>query len=94
VEDQELHRSQRLLGLLLVDLEPPPPPLRKKLDQQGSFEATGLHETVPNFSPRGEHLIPKEPIISDLRVEALGLYNPPITELSVPIIVQVQPYVH
>jgi hypothetical protein len=25
-----------------VILEPPPPPLRQKLDQQGSFEATGL----------------------------------------------------
>jgi hypothetical protein len=36
----------------------------------------------------------EEPIISDLGVEALGLYNPPITDLSVPIVVQVQPYEH
>jgi hypothetical protein len=53
---------------------------------------TGLQETVPDSSPRGEHLILEEPIISDLRVEALGLYNPPITDLSVPIVIQVQPY--
>jgi hypothetical protein len=29
-----------------VTLEPPPPPLRRKLDQQGSFEATGLQTFV------------------------------------------------
>jgi hypothetical protein len=37
-------------------------------------------------------LILEEPIISDLRAQALGPYNPPITDLSMPIIVQVQPY--
>jgi hypothetical protein len=44
VEDSELLRSRRLLGLPLVILEPPPPPLRRKLDHQGSFEATGAFE--------------------------------------------------
>jgi hypothetical protein len=92
MEDQELRRSQRLLGLLPVNLEPPPPPLRRRLDQQGSFEATGPHETEPDPSPRGEHLIPEEPTIFDLRAEALGPYNPPITDLSTPIVVQVKPY--
>jgi hypothetical protein len=47
VEDSELLRSRRLLGLPLVILEPPPPPLRWKLDQQGSFEATGLPTIHP-----------------------------------------------
>jgi hypothetical protein len=42
VEDSELRRSRRLLALPSVILEPPPPPLRWRLDQQGSFEATGL----------------------------------------------------
>jgi hypothetical protein len=51
VEDPELRRSQRLLGLLPVILEPPPPPLRWKLDQQGSFEATGLQTIVPEQLP-------------------------------------------
>jgi hypothetical protein len=75
-----------------VDLAPPSPPRRKKLDQQGSFEATGLQEIVPDSSPRGENLIMEEPIISKIRAQALGLYNPLSTNLSVPIIVQVQPY--
>jgi hypothetical protein len=51
VEDLELRRSQRLLGLPSVILEPPPPPLRWKLDQQGSFEATGLQTIVPEQPP-------------------------------------------
>jgi hypothetical protein len=41
VEDLELRRSRRPLGLPPVILEPPPPPLRWKLDHLGSFEATG-----------------------------------------------------
>jgi hypothetical protein len=41
VEDSELRWSRRLLGLLPVILEPPLPPLRRKLDHLGSFEATG-----------------------------------------------------
>jgi hypothetical protein len=47
---------------------------------------------VPNPSSRGELSILEEPIISDLGAEALGPYNPPITDLSMPIIVQVLPY--
>jgi hypothetical protein len=44
VEDSELRWSRRILGLSPVILEPPPPPLRWKLDHQGSFEATGDFE--------------------------------------------------
>jgi hypothetical protein len=44
VEDSELRRSQRLLGLSPVILEPPLPPLRWKLDHLGSFEATGAFD--------------------------------------------------
>jgi hypothetical protein len=47
---------------------------------------------VPDSSSRREHLILEEPTISNLGAEALGLYNPSITDLSVPIIVQVHPY--
>jgi len=79
------------LGLPPIDLEPPRPLLRRKIDQQGSFETTGLLETVPDPSSRGEHLILEEPIIFYLGAEALGPYNPPITDLSMPI-VQVLPY--
>jgi hypothetical protein len=51
VEDPELRQSRRLLGLTLVILEPPLPPLRRKLDQQGSFEATRLQTIVPKQLP-------------------------------------------
>jgi hypothetical protein len=44
VEDSELHRSRRLLGLPPVILEPPLPPLRRKLDHQGSFKETGAFD--------------------------------------------------
>jgi hypothetical protein len=54
VEDSELHQSRRLLGLPPVILEPPPPPLRWKIDQRGSFEATEFqtieHEQLPEES--------------------------------------------
>jgi hypothetical protein len=89
VEDQELLWSRRILGLPPVDLEPPLPPLRRKLDQQGYIEATGLQETIPDSYPRGENFNLEEPIISNLRVEDIGSYNPPITDLLVPIVVQV-----
>jgi hypothetical protein len=51
VEDPELRRSRRLLDLPLVILELAPPPLRRKLDQQGSFKATGLQTIVPEQLP-------------------------------------------
>ena len=47
---------------------------------------------MPNPSLREEILFMEEPIISDLEAEALGPYNPPITDLSTPIIIQVLPY--
>jgi hypothetical protein len=37
-------------------------------------------------------LFPEEPTISNLGVESFGPYNPSITDLSMPIIVQVHPY--
>jgi hypothetical protein len=49
---------------------------------------------VPDPSSRGEHLILEEPFISNLGVESLGPYNPPITDLSTPIFIQVLPYEH
>jgi hypothetical protein len=51
VEDSELRRSRRLLGLPSVILEPPPPPLRRKLDQRGSFKATGCQTIEPKQLP-------------------------------------------
>jgi hypothetical protein len=34
----------------------------------------------------------EEPTISNLGAEAIGMYEPPITHLSTPIVVQVYPY--
>jgi hypothetical protein len=85
MEDHELRRSQRLLGLPPVTLEPPPPPLRRKLDQQGSFEATGSQEIVPD-----QH--PEELTVLDLGVKHFGLVETSTTDLSAPTIVLIHPY--
>jgi hypothetical protein len=57
VEDLELRQSRRLLGLPRVILEPLLPPLRWKLDQQGSFEETGLQTIVPEQIPEESTII-------------------------------------
>jgi hypothetical protein len=77
VGDPELHRSRRLLGLPPVTLEPPPPPLRQKLDQQGPFEATGLQTFVPKQ-------LPEESTTNIGSVEA------PTTDFLAPFIVPIQ----
>jgi hypothetical protein len=68
-----------------VTLEPPPPPLRQKLDQQGSFEVTGSQEIVPD-----QH--PEESTILDLGAKAFGLVETSTTDLSAPTIVLIHPY--
>jgi len=66
-------------------MEPPPPPLRRKLDQQGSFEATRSQEIVPN-----QH--PEELTILDLGVKYFGPVETPTTDLSTPLILPIYPY--
>jgi hypothetical protein len=83
VEDPELCRSRRLLGLPLVTLEPPPPPLRRKLDQQGYFEVTGLQTIVPEKPP-------EESTILDLEETSLGSVETPNTDFLAPFIVPIQ----
>jgi hypothetical protein len=85
MEDHKLCRSRRLLSLPSVTLELPPPPLRRKLDQQGSFEATGSQEIVPK-----QH--PEESTILDLGVQDFGLVETSTTDLSAPTIVLIHPY--
>jgi hypothetical protein len=85
VDDQELHWSRRLLGLFLVNLEPPLPQLRRKLDQQGSFEVIESQETVPDQPS-------EEPTISNLGEKSLGPSKTPTTDPLMPIIVQIYPY--
>jgi hypothetical protein len=52
----------------------------------------GPHETEPKPSLRGKNLILEEPSIFDLRAKSLCPYNPLITNLSVPIVIQVKCY--
>jgi hypothetical protein len=85
VEDHKLHRSRRLLGLPPVTLEPPPPPLRRNLDQQGSFEVTGSQEIVLD-----QH--PEELTILDLGAKYFGLFETSTTDLSASTIILVHPY--
>jgi hypothetical protein len=66
-------------------VEPPPPPLRRNLEQQGSFEATGSQEIVPD-----QH--PEESIVLDFGEKSLGPAKTSTTDLSVPIIVSIHPY--
>jgi hypothetical protein len=77
VEDPEIRWSRRILSLLPVTLEPPPPPLRQKLDQQGSFEATGLQTFVPEQ-------LPEESTTN------LGSVETPTTDFLAPFIVPIQ----
>jgi hypothetical protein len=85
VEDHWLRPSQRLLGLSLVTLEPPPPPLRRKLDQQGSFEAIGSQEIMPD-----QH--PEESTILDIGAKNFGLVETSTTDLSTPTIIPIHRY--
>jgi hypothetical protein len=82
VEDPELHRSRRLLGLPPVTLEPPWPPLRWKLDQQGSFEATGSQPIVLEHHP-------EESTILNLEETALGSVETPNTDFLAPFVLPV-----
>jgi hypothetical protein len=82
VEYPKLRRSRRLLGLPLVTLEPPPPPLRQKIDQQGSFEATGSQPIVPE-----QHL--EELTILDLEATALGSFETPTIDFLSPLIIPI-----
>jgi hypothetical protein len=83
VEDPELHWSRRLLGLPLVTLESPPPPLRRKLDQQGYFEVIGLQTIVPEQPP-------EESTILEVEATTLGLVETSTTDLLAPFIVPIQ----
>jgi hypothetical protein len=79
VEDSELHRSRRLLGLPPVILEPPPPPLRWKLDQQGSFEATELQTIEPEQ-------------LSEESITNIGLVETPTIDTWPSVIIPIQFY--
>jgi hypothetical protein len=47
---------------------------------------------MPDPYPRGENFISEEPTIYELGAEDPSPYNPLITDLSTPVIIQVDPY--
>jgi hypothetical protein len=59
------------------------PPLRRKLDQQGSFEAIGLQTIVPKQPP-------EESTILNLEETALGSVETPTIDILAPFIVPIQ----
>jgi hypothetical protein len=87
MEYPELHQSRRFPGLQSVTLDPQLPPLRRKLDQQGSFEVTRLQTIVPDQPP-------EESTILDLEATTLGLVETSTTDLLAPFIVPIQFYEH
>jgi hypothetical protein len=52
---------------------------------------TKPQEIVPEPTLRGEHSFLEEPTIFDLGAEDLDPYNPPINDLSVPLLIQLSP---
>jgi hypothetical protein len=74
-----------------VTLETTSPSLRRRLDQDVSFEGTGPHEVVLEYVPREYTLALEESIASNLEDEGFKPSNPPITDLSTPLLIQVVP---
>jgi hypothetical protein len=74
-----------------VTFEPASQSLRQRLDQDVSFEATGPHEVVLEYVPREYTLVMEESIASNLEDEGFKPSNPPITDLSAPLLIQVVP---
>jgi hypothetical protein len=72
-------------------LEPPPPPLRHRIDQEGSFEDTKPQETVLELALREYFPALEESIVSNLKTEGFRLANPSITNLSMPLLIHVVP---
>jgi len=91
VEDQHLCRSRRLQGLSPVTFEPPLPPFRHMLYQEGSFEATKPQEIVLEPTPIEYFPTPKDYIVSDLQTRGFRPSNHLITDLSTFLLIHIVP---
>ena len=77
----------------LITLEPPPPPQRRRLDTDGSFEPIGVSEFLGEPELRANHFYFNTVDIEDLQAdEFVRNFNPPLTKLNNPVIVQVRPF--
>ena len=72
---------------MLITLEPLPPPLRKRIEQEGLFEVIEPQEVMPEPTPRGYFSTPEEPTIFYLEAEALEPTNLLITDFLMLILI-------
>ena len=84
MEDQPIRRSLRLQNIPpLITLEPPPPPQRKRLDTDGSFEPIGVSEVLGEPELRANHLDLNTIEIEDLQDDEFARnFNTPLTDLN------------
>jgi hypothetical protein len=92
VVDQPPHRSRRLQGLQPeeeVEVNPPPPPLRCRLDQSDTFVPTGPVKII-NMEPAETNTSSPEVVtISYLGAEDFTQpFNPPLIGPHAPVVVQ------
>ena len=82
MEDQPLRRSRRLQNLpLLTTVEPPLPPLRRRINTSGSFESIGISENPRELELRYIHLDLMSIEIKDFQTENVARnYNSPTTD--------------
>ena len=94
MEDQPLKRLRRLQNVpLFTTVEPPPPPQRRRLDTGGSFELVGVSEVPgePKLRTNQDETTVVE--IEELQTNEFARnFNPPLTDLNDPMIVQVLPF--
>jgi hypothetical protein len=94
VVDQPPHRSRRIQGLPPeeVEVNPPPPPLRCRLDQSNTFVPTGLVETLIMEPTEINVYEPEVVMVTDLGDEEFAPpFNPPLTGPYTPVLMQVPP---
>ena len=73
---------------LLITLEPPPPPQRRRLDTDDSFEPIGVSEVPGEPELRTDQFDLTKVEIEDLQADKFARnFNPPLTDLSDPMII-------
>ena len=94
MEDQPPHRYRRLQNIPpLSTVEPPPPPQRRRLDTEGSFESFGVSQIPGEYELHYTQIYHSYVEVEVLQAQEFATnYNPPITDLSGTILVQVLPF--
>ena len=78
---------------LLITLEHPPPPQRRRLDTDGSFKPIGVSEVPGELELRANRVNLNTVEIEDLQADDFARkFNSPLTKLNDHVIVQVHPF--